>query len=534
MPPANHTTPHDPAPTDLTDLTGPANGSANGSGGPDGSAGTGTSGTDALGAGTPGTGTPASDASDASDTPTPDTGLLSPVRAGGEEALSDEAWVAAMLDVEVALARAQARLGVVPRWALEPIEAAVRSRPVDVARLARRARGSANPVVDLVRTLMDAVAAQDRDAAEFVHRGGTSQDILDSAAMLLAARSLDRVDAGLGRTADALAALAARHAATPMAGRTLTQHAVPVTFGLKAAGWLTLVLDASDRVRRVRARLPVQLGGAAGTLAAYQEYARLAGIGTAGHAAALTAAFAAELGLRAPEAPWHTARTPLADLGWAATAVTGGLGKFAVDVLGMARTEVDEVAEPGPEGSGASSAMPQKRNPVLATLIVSAARQAPAYSLVLAQSLLAEDERSAGGWQSEWQPLRELLRLAEGAAGTAADLAGGLEIHPDRMRDNLRLTGGAVVSERLNAVLAEPLGKAAAKRLLAEVAREAVTGRRPFDEVLAKTPGLESRLTGGTKLPELLDPANYLGAAEELVERVLHRHRTRATSNAEE
>jgi 3-carboxy-cis,cis-muconate cycloisomerase len=468
------------------------------------------------------------------DTPGRDAGLLSPVWAGHGEELSDEAWVAAMLQVEVALARAQARLGVVPEWAVAPIEAAVRSRPVDVARLARDARGSANPVVALVRVLTDAVAGIDPAAAEFVHRGGTSQDVLDSAAMLLAGRTLTRIDADLGRTADALARLAAEHAATPMAGRTLTQHAVPVTFGAKAAGWLTLVLDASDRVRQVRAALPVQLGGAAGTLAAYYEYARLAGVDPAGHAAALTGAFAGELGLRAPEAPWHTVRTPLADLGWAAVAVTGGLGKFAVDVLGMARTEVDEVAEPGAEGSGASSAMPQKRNPVLATMIVSAARQAPAQALVLGQSLLAEDERSAGGWQSEWQPLREALRLAAGAARTAVPLAEGLAVFPDRMLRNLRLTGGAVVSERLNAALAPLLGKAAAKRLLADVAREAVTSRRSFEEVLAAAPGPAGGLPDGTGLADLLDPANYLGAAEELVERVLRRHRNRPTSNAED
>ncbi|WP_338778173.1 lyase family protein [Streptomyces sp. DG1A-41] len=463
-------------------------------------------------------------------TGTVDAGLLSPVWATVGDPLGDQAWVAAMLDVELALARAQARLGVVPPEALGPIEETIRSRPVEVVRLARRARGSANPVVELVRVLTEAVRRVDPAAAEYVHRGGTSQDILDSAAMLLAARALARTDVDLGRVAVALARLAAEHAGTPMAGRTLTQHAVPITFGLKAAGWLTLVLDASDRVRRVRESLPAQLGGAAGTLAAYQEYARLAGVDTAGHAADLSAAFSAELGLRDPEAPWHTVRTPLADLGWAVVAVTGGLGKFATDVLGMVRTEVAEVAEPGPEGAGASSAMPQKRNPVLATMLVSAARQAPAHALVLGQSLLAEDERSPGGWQSEWQPLREALRLAEGAARTAAELAEGIEVFPDQLLRNLRLTGGAVVSERLNAALAPVLGKAAAKTLLADAARLAAAPGHTFEDALAASPVLADAshtLTDGTKLSDLLDPANYLGASQELVERVLHRHRTR-------
>ncbi|MEU6084089.1 adenylosuccinate lyase family protein [Streptomyces sp. NPDC047108] len=470
------------------------------------------------------------DATPVRGTPGTDSGLLSPVRAGSGDPLCDEEWVAAMLEVEVALARCQARLGVIPKSAVGPIESAVASSPVGVTELARRARGSANPVVELVRTLTQAVARVDPEAAEYVHRGGTSQDILDSAAMLLAARTLTRIDADLLRTAEALARLADDHARTPMAGRTLTQHAVPVTFGLKAAGWLTLVLDASDRVRQVRASLPVQLGGAAGTFAAYLEYARLAGADTEGHAAGLTAALAAELGLREPESPWHTVRTPLADLGWAVVAVAGGLGKFATDVLGMSRTEVGEVAEPAAEGSGVSSAMPQKRNPVLATLIVSAARQAPAYASMLGQSLVAEDERSPGGWQSEWQPLREGLRLAAGAAATAAELAEGLSVFPERLLRNLRLTGGAVVSERLNAALAPLLGKAAAKRLLGEVAREAVDTHRPFEEVLATSPELADRFIDGTALPDLLDPANYLGAAEEFVARVLHRHRTRSTS----
>lgn len=459
-----------------------------------------------------------------------DAGLLSPVWAAGGDPLGDEAWVAAMLEVELALARAQARLGVVPASALGPVEETIRSRPVEVVRLAWLARQSANPVVELVRVLTEAVRRVDPAAAEYVHRGGTSQDVLDSAAMLLAARALDRTDADLVRVADALARLAAEHAGTPMAGRTLSQHAVPITFGLKAAGWLTLVLDAGDRVRRVRESLPAQLGGAAGTLAAYQEYARLAGLDTGGHAAALSAAFSAELGLRDPGTPWHTVRTPMADLGWAVVAVTGGLGKFATDVLGMARTEVAEAAEPGPEGTGASSAMPQKRNPVLATMLVSAARQAPAQALVLGQSLLAEDERSAGGWQSEWQPLREALRLAEGAARTAAELAERIEVFPGRLLENLRLTGGAVVSERLNAALAPVLGKATAKSLLAEAARSAARPGHTFEDALEASPELAAaahKFTDGQGLSDLLDPANYLGASQELVERVLHRHRTR-------
>lgn len=451
-----------------------------------------------------------------------DTGLLSPVWPGSglDALLADEAWVEAMLSVEVALARTQARLGVIPDFAAASIAEAAKSARIDVAGLALRARGSANPVVELVREF---TASVDKDAAEYVHRGSTSQDILDSAAMVLATRALRQTDAGLSRVAAALARLADEHRHTPMAARTLTQHAVPTTFGLKAAGWLTLVLDAIERLRQV-VPLPVQLGGAAGTLAAYVEYARAAGVPVAGHAAALTEGVAAELGLRAPAAPWHTQRTPIADLGWVSVVVTGALGKFAVDVLGASRTEVGEVAEPAGERSGLSSAMPQKRNPVLATMLVSAARQAPAYAAMLGQSMLAEDERSPGGWQSEWQPLRETLRLTGGAAHTAAELAEGLRVFPSQLAANLTIGGGTIVSERLNVALAPVLGKAAAKGLLGRIAAASARGEGSFADLLRNAPELKDTL--GDTLDELLDPANYLGAAEELVDRVLARHAT--------
>lgn len=449
-----------------------------------------------------------------------DTGLLSLVwpGTGMDTLLADEAWVEAMLSVEVALARTQARLGVIPAEAADTIAEAAKSAHVDVAGLAVRARGAGNPVVELVREFTAVVKDLDPAAAEFVHRGATSQDILDSAAMVLAARALRRTDAGLCRVANTLALLADVHRHTPMAARTLTQHAVPTTFGLKAAGWLTLVLDALERLRGTA--LPVQLGGAAGTLAAYVEYARAAGVPVEGHAAALTEGVAAELGLSAPAAPWHTQRTPIADLGWVCAVVTGALGKLAVDVLGASRTEVGEVAEPA---GGSSSAMPQKRNPVLATLLVSAARQAPAYAAMLVQSMLAEDERSPGGWHSEWQPLRETLRLAGGAAHTAAELVEGLRVFPERLAENLALGGGTIVAERLNVALAPVLGKAAAKALLARISARAAAGDGTFADLLRDAPELRDSAPLGAPLDGLLDPANYLGAASELVDRVLAR-----------
>lgn len=456
-----------------------------------------------------------------------DTGLLSPVRAGTavEAAVTDHAWIRAMLDAETALVRAQARLGTVPASAAAVIADTARTAHFDARALALASRETANPVVGLVAALARAVADRDPGAAEYVHRGSTSQDILDTAAMLVAHRALGPLLTDLDRTVTALAALAAAHRDTPLAGRTLGLHAVPTTFGLKAAGWRHALLDARDRLAALREEgLPVSLGGAAGTLAGYLEYARLANPATdpAAYAEALTDAFADETGLARPLLPWHALRTPLADLAAHLALTAGTLGKLALDVQQLSRTEVRELAEPGPEGRGGSSAMPHKRNPVLATLVRTAALQVPALAGVLTQCLLSEDERSAGAWHAEWLPLRECLRLTGGAAATAAELAEGLDVRPAAMRANLDLTGSRIVSERLAAVLAPHLGKAPAKALLAHCSRRAEETGQPLAEILAGEPALKELLTPD-HLAALCDPAAYTGAAGPLVDRALTR-----------
>jgi 3-carboxy-cis,cis-muconate cycloisomerase len=467
-----------------------------------------------------------------------DVGLLSPVRVGTavEAATGDRAFLQAMLDAECALVRAQAEVGVgvgvgadgvggVPSWAAEEISAAARAERLDVRKIALRARAGGNPVIPLVDDLAAAVSAR---AAPYVHRGATSQDIVDTALMLVAARSLAVLGDDLRETAEALERLAARHRGTPMAGRTLTQHAVPTTFGLKAAGWRALVLDAAERLAAVR--LPAQLGGAAGTLAAFgavnpdpvNSDPDTGGEGCVGHPPltpltplTLVDAFAAELGLAAPDLPWHCLRTPIADLGSALAFAVGALGKFAADVLLLSRTEIGEVAE---NLGGGSSAMPHKANPVRATLIASAARQAPALAAILLGSLTAEDERPAGAWHAEWQPLRDLLRLAGGAAYTAAALADGLQVFPERMAANLRLTRGLVVSERLVAVLRDLVGPGEAKALMGRVTQRCAAEGVPLD----RDPEL-SALIPADRLVELVDPVGYLGSAAELVDRALTR-----------
>ncbi|MFD8493020.1 3-carboxy-cis,cis-muconate cycloisomerase [Amycolatopsis sp. NPDC059657] len=457
-----------------------------------------------------------------------DGGLLAPTWAGTpvEPIVADEAWLQAMLDAEAALARAQARLGLIPASAATAITAAARHEYLDVAELARAARAAANPVVAFVPAFTKVVARLDPEAAEYVHRGSTSQDILDSASMLVARRALDLINTDLEAIAAALARLADEHRHTVMAGRTLAQHAVPITFGLKAANWLQLILDAQIRLRAlVCAGLPAELGGAAGTLAAYGEYAEIdSGTRLPLGGVELLGPFAEELELTEPTTCWHTARTPIADLGAVLQFVTGALGKFALDVQLLCRTEIAEVSEPEAAGRGASSAMPQKRNPVLSTLIVSAARQVPALTLILAQSMLADDERPGGAWHSEWQPLREALRLAGGASHTAVELSEGLVVHPERMAENLALTGGAIVTERLNVALAPLLGKTQAKKLLTCAALQAAGTGKTLAEVVQATPELDG-LIRPQRLTELLDPAGYLGGAESLVDRVLNRYR---------
>ncbi|MFK0046824.1 lyase family protein [Streptomyces sp. NPDC090741] len=467
-----------------------------------------------------------------------DTGLLSPVRAAAatEAALTDTAWAQAMLDAEAALARAQSRLGTVPAKAAETITACARAGAIDLPALAVRARGAGNPVVALVEELTALVAAEDPAAAQYVHRGSTSQDILDTGAMLVTARALRLVRTELDRTAGALARLADAHRGTPAVARTLGQHAVPTTFGLKAAGWLVAVVDVRRRVGALLdGGLPVQLGGAAGTLAGYLEYARLtparagAGADVGMYAGELIALFAAETGLAEPVLPWHTLRTPICDTGAVLGHAAAALGKFATDVQTLARTELAEVAEPAGAGRGVSSAMPQKRNPVLAAMIRSAALQVPSLVLTLTHcAAAAEDERPAGAWHGEWQPLREALRLVGGAACTAAELAEGLEVRPARMAANLRLTGGAVVTERLAAALAPVLGKAGAKRLVGRVAVESADSVESADplveRLLAQAPELAEEFTAA-QLERLLDPADYTGAAEALIERALAYHR---------
>jgi 3-carboxy-cis,cis-muconate cycloisomerase len=333
-----------------------------------------------------------------------------------QDAVADAAWLRAMLDVEVALARAEAAHDLVPAEAADAIAAA---RP-DLDGLGVAARDSGNPVVPLVKRLREA-AGEHGDA---VHFGTTSQDILDSAAMLVAKRALAPVLAELDAVVDACARLAREHRGTVMPGRTLLQQAVPVTFGLKAAGWLSGVAGARGRLRELR--LPAQLGGAAGTLSKLGD-----------RGPAVLSRFSRELGLDEPVLPWHSDRRPVAELGAALAIAAGAVEKVALDVVLLSQTEVGEVAEESGGGRGGSSAMAHKQNPVGSVRARAAARSVRGAAGVLLEAMAGEHERAAGAWHSEWRALSDALAFTGGAAWSLHEALAGLTVDAERMRANM-------------------------------------------------------------------------------------------------
>ena len=423
------------------------------------------------------------------------------VPAAIRDAVSGQAWLGAMLDVEGSLATACASVGAVPAASAEVI-AEVCAEP-DAFRwdeLIDQGRAVGNPVEPLVRALRARVGDEHE---QFVHFGATSQDILDTAAMLVARECIAHILSDVDRAAEQCARLARAHRGTPMAARTLLQQAVPTTFGLVAAGWLVGLLDARRRLRELaEAGLAVQLGGAAGTLAALAE-----------DGARVVDELARALDLRVPTVPWHTNRVRVAELGAALGTVAGVCGKIGLDVVLLSQTEVGEVRE---STGGGSSTMPQKRNPVRATLARACARLAASHAAVLQGSLVQEHERAAGAWHAEWEALCGTLAFAGGAADAASESLAGLEVDANRMRTNLDASGGLIVAERVALVLAGRVGRGAAHELVAAAA--AAPG---FREALVADP---RNSLSAEELDALLDPVGYLGSAEALVDRALDRH----------
>lgn len=403
---------------------------------------------------------------------------------------SDTSVLQAMLAFEAALARAEARVDVIPASAAAAIAEAARAGEFDTAEMARQALRAGTPAIPLVRMLTERVRAQDANAAGFVHWGATSQDVADTALVLLLKQCRTVLAADHQRVIHGLRRLSGEHSGAVMLGRTLLQPAPPVTFGLKAAGWFAAVRRGWARVAsRFDEALYLQFGGASGTLAALGD-----------RGIAVSEALAEGLGLNCPDAPWHGHRDRLAALMAALSIYTASLGKMALDIALLMQYEVGEAAEPGGDGRGGSSTMPHKRNPTACILAIAASRRVPGLLANFVAGMVQEHERAAGGWQAEWTTVQGIVQAAGVALESMAEVAEGLTIDPARMRTNIEATRGAVFAERAMMMLAPGMGRDAAHRVVEDALRN--TGSPP-------------------DLPGLPTPEEYLGSAEAFRRRLL-------------
>lgn len=443
-----------------------------------------------------------------------DASLFSGLFAAGEvaAAVGDGALVDAMVEFEVALLQALADLELAPLEAADELATAFHdgTLDLDLAELGRATGDQGTPVPGLLRALRRQLSPS---AAAYLHKGATSQDVVDTAMMLITGRALDLIVADLSAAADACAGLVERHRAAIEPGRTLLQQALPVTFGLKAAEWLGGLDGGIAGLVEVREdELALQFGGAVGTLASLGDR----GLDVAGE-------LARRLSLPAPDLPWHTIRLRPVRIASALGAAVGVTGKIGRDVVLLAQTEVAEAVEGG-AGRGGSSTMPHKRNPVGAIGLVACAQRAPGLVATMLGAMMQEHERGAGTWQAEWETLPALLRLTGSAAALVRELLAGLEVDAEKMRSDMDLMGGLVMSESVAAALAPAMGRADAQDLVEQAARRSVESGRAFRDVLLELREVTGSLTPD-ELDSALDPAAYLGVTNELIDRALAAHR---------
>ena len=423
-----------------------------------------------------------------------------------DDLFSDSSVLSALLAFESALARAQARLGLIPTSAADSIAQAAAPASFDAASIAAAARRAATPAIPLVNALTERVREIDEPASRYVHYGATSQDAVDTAIVLLLKRAEPILTQDHARLEAALRHLSETHAATVMLARTVLQPAPPITFGYKAASWYGLVHRSWRAVAASFAEaLQLQFGGAAGTLASYGD-----------QGPALATELAAELGLPPAPPPWHTSRDRLAALVAALGIYTAALGKIARDVSLLMQHEVAEVAESG----GGSSAMPHKRNPSGCAITLAAAARMPGLVATFLSEMIQEHERAAGPWQAEWETLSSCVQTAGSALSALADAISTLTVFPERMRENLASTLGAVYTEKLAVALAPKIGRAESQRLLAEAVQQAIETTRPLREIVAAHPILSTLLTRA-QIDSLDLPEDYLGATELFRRRLL-------------
>jgi 3-carboxy-cis,cis-muconate cycloisomerase len=421
---------------------------------------------------------------------------------------SDDNLLAAYVRAEVALAAAQGRTGVIPADAAGEIAARAPSVALDRAALKHEAENVGYPILGLVRQLSAALG----EAGRYVHWGATTQDIMDTAVVLQVRDAVALIERGLAAVTAALEALAAKHRDTPMAGRTHLQQALPITFGYKAAVWLSMLRRHAKRLAQAKPRVLVaQLGGAAGTLASLghkgldvrREYAR-------------------ELGLGEASITWHVARDGFAEIVGVLALIAGSLGKIGFDVMLLMATETAEVSEPFASHRGASSTMPQKRNPISSEILVANAKAVRQHAGLMLDAMVQDFERATGPWHAEWIALPEAFILTAGSLHQAAFMLGGLTVDAARMRKNLAMTGGLIVAEAVMMGLAPHLGRQAAHDLVYDACRAAIERGRTLLDVLRAEPKVTAALDDA-RLAALCDPANYLGSAPQMVDRVLGR-----------
>ena len=424
---------------------------------------------------------------------------------------SGEAHVRGMLAFEAALARAESRAGIIPPEAAAAIPATCDAAHLDSEALYREAVMAGTPAIPLVRVLTAQVPGE---ARKFVHWGATSQDAIDTALILQMRDGLDLLASGLLAVCAASAALAEQHRRTLMAGRTLLQQALPITFGLKAARWLALTTRQVHALRQHREHtLAVQLGGAAGTLAS---------LGDKG--LQVVALLAEELSLLAPDLPWHTERDRVSEIASSLGVVAGAMAKIASDVVLLTQTEVGEVSEGAAPGKGGSSAMPQKHNPVDATGALAAARLAIGQVPVILSAMSQEHERAAGGWQAEWAAIPDLFRFSASVVERVRGAVAGLRIDSARMKANLDLTGGLIMSEALVMALAPRVGRPEAQHLVQATCEQAVVAGMDLRQAALANVQVRSLLSPD-EIERVLDPANYLGSTNALIDRALAGYR---------
>ena len=431
----------------------------------------------------------------------------------------DDSYLQAMLDFEVALARAEAASGLIPAAAANAIAAKCRVELFDKEKLAQATSLAGNLAIPLIKQLKVLVAAGNKDAAGFVHWGATSQDAIDTALVLQLREALPLISGDLDNLCARLAKMADQHRLTPIVARTWMQHAVPTTLGIKFAGWLDALIRHRERFSEMQNRcLVLQFGGAAGTLAALGSQGKV-----------IATHLSAKLNLPLPQIPWHSHRDRFCEVATTLALLTGTLGKIARDISLHMQTEIDELREPAEEGRGGSSTMPHKRNPVACAIILATAIRVPGLVTTMLSAMVQEDERGLGGWHAEWQTLPEIVCLTAGAMHHLSILVPRLEIDVKRMRENLELTKGLIFAEAITAALGETNGRSQARELIDAASERAIKEKRHLRDVINDDQKIAKHLSSD-QLDKLFDPRNYIGTPNKFIDHIIENYKSHKPS----